>query len=76
MVIRLRQGVPPMLGYSESVREQAARQAELLDFGECTTLAALIESFCSAEVISFSTQFAHRCRRSRALLAWAWLCLR
>jgi len=49
---------------------------ELLDFCECTTLAALIESFCSAQVIAFSAQFALRRRRSRALLAWTWLCPR
>jgi hypothetical protein len=36
------------------------------------SLTALVESFCSAEVISFSAQFALRCRRSRALLAWTW----
>jgi hypothetical protein len=40
------------------------------------TLAALIESFCCAEVISFSAQFALRCRRSGALLAGTRLGLR
>jgi hypothetical protein len=45
-------------------------------FCECTTLAALIESFCSAEVIAFAAEFALRRRRSRALFAWTWLCPR
>ena len=37
------------------------------------SLAALIESFCGTHTVSFSAQFASRCRRSRALLTRAWL---
>jgi hypothetical protein len=49
---------------------------ELLDFRECIVLAALIESFCGADVISFSAQFAPWCGSAGALFAWTWLCLR
>jgi hypothetical protein len=37
------------------------------------SLAALVESFGSADVIPFSAQFALRRRRSRALLTRPWL---
>jgi transposase len=44
---------------------------EPLDFRECA-LAALIESFGGADVISFSAQFVLRGRRAGALLARTW----
>jgi hypothetical protein len=48
-----------------------------MDFRKCSTaLAALIESFRSAAVISFAAQFAFRCRRSGTLLTWTRLSLR
>ena len=37
-------------------------------------LAALIECFFGSEIISFSAQFALRCRRTRALFSRPWLC--
>jgi hypothetical protein len=55
---------------SRLLSEPAARLCE------GATLAALIESFCGADVISFSAQFALWCGRSRALLAWTRLGLR